>query len=385
MRLTVRQEDFHRGLAAVVRAAPFPKSIPVTGNILLEASGGRLTLTATDAETLFIAYAVDAEVEEDGAIALPSRLLHDFIAEILPGRVNLALNKGSSRMSIACARNEASIKGRAAEEFPPLPPADGGTDIPFRRAVLRRSIGLVDFAAATDDTRPALSGVHFSIRGGTLRLAAADGFRLAVSTTDLPDADSPEREAVVPARALGELVRLLGEGGGAGMGWMTFNEAATQVLFDLGHARLGAQLVQAPFPGYEQLIPDGPATLAEAGREEFEHHARSASIFARDGSGAVRLAAVPGGGGAIGRITVSAQGDPDGDGSGVSEGLIGAMVEGAEAKTALNARYLVDVLRKLDCGRVKIGIGFVSDPVAVRPAAGGDDYVHVLMPMFVQW
>ena len=382
MRLTVQQEDFRRGLDAAARAVPSRIVLPMTGNILLEAAGGKLKLTATDAETVFISYAVDAEVEEGGAFALPSRLLRDFVATLSDGRIALTLDAGSRRMGFSCTSDEAWIAGQPAEDFPPIPPADGETDIPFHRAVLRRSIGLVAFAASTDDANPALSGVHFDVRDGTLRLAAADGFRLAVSTFDLPAADSPARKAIVPARALGELARLLGEG--AGMGSMTFNEAGTQALFDLGYARLGAQLVQASFPDYERLIPGASATRAEVGRKEFEDKARSASIFARDGSGAARIAAAPGEGGTFGRLSVSARGDPEGDGG--SEGRIDALVEGAEAKVALNARYLLDVLRALDCQRAEIGIDSASSPVVVRPADGrDDDYVHVLMPMFVQW
>ena len=429
MRLNVQQEDLHRGLRAVSRAVPARSTLPITSNILIEAVGGSLKLSATDAETIAITYTVGAEVEEDGAITLPSRLLSDFVATLPPESIELSLAERSRQVSLVCARNEASIGGMAAEDFPPIPPVEDGDTIPLDPGALRRSIDYVAFAAATDDSRPVLTGVHFGIREGALKLAAADGFRLAVHTVAL-SGDAPEREAIVPARALDELGRLLTErarlserhrlidrirrdtdvaeadetdeeaprriGDAAeqlpdadsaqdeDMVRMTFNAASTQVLFDLGHATLSAQLVQGSFPNYEQLIPTSHTTRTEVGLGEFTRETRIASIFARDGSGIVRLVASPGADGAPGQLTVTARGEQGGDQGGSNEGLIDALVEGEEAKIAFNSRYLTEVLQAIGSDRVTIETTSPSSPGVLRPV-GDDDYVHVVMPMFVQW
>ena len=423
MRLTVQQEALHRGLSAVSRAVPARSTLPITSNILIEAGGGSLKLSATDAETIAITYAVKAEVEEDGAITLPSRLLSDFVATLPPEPIEISLAERSRQVSLVCARNEASIGGMAAEDFPPIPPVEDGDTIPLDREALRRSIDYVAFAAATDDSRPVLTGVHFGIREGALKLAAADGFRLAVHTIGLPG-EVPEREAVVPARALTELNRLLGErrvraiaevrrtadaaetsageevpdhlreqadeleetrGGEGGPDVsMTFNATSTQVLFDLGHATLSAQLVQGTFPNYEQLIPTSHATRTEVGLGEFTRETRIASIFARDGSGIVRLVASPGADGAPGQLAVTARGEQGGEQGGSNEGRIDALVEGEEAKIAFNSRYLIEVLNAIGSERVAIETSSPSSPGVLRPV-GDDDYVHVVMPMFVQW
>ena len=429
MRLNVQQEDLHRGLRAVSRAVPARSTLPITSNILIEAAGGSLKLSATDAETIAITYTVGAEVEEDGAITLPSRLLSDFVATLPPESIELSLAERSRQVSLVCARNEASIGGMAAEDFPPIPPVEDGDTIPLDPGALRRSIDYVAFAAATDDSRPVLTGVHFGIREGALKLAAADGFRLAVHTVAL-SGDAPEREAIVPARALDELGRLLTErarlserhrlidrirrdadvaeadetdeeaprrigdaaeqlpdadsGQDEDMVRMTFNAASTQVLFDLGHATLSAQLVQGSFPNYEQLIPTSHTTRTEVGLGEFTRETRIASIFARDGSGIVRLVASPGADGAPGQLTVTARGESGGDQGGSNEGLIDALVEGEEAKIAFNSRYLTEVLQAIGSDRVTIETTSPSSPGVLRPV-GDDDYVHVVMPMFVQW
>ena len=377
MRLTVQQEDLHRGLSAVSRAVPARSTLPITGNILLEAEGDRLTLSATDVETIVITYTVAAEVTEAGAITLPSRLLSDFVATLPPQPIELSLAERSRQVSLSCARNEASIGGQDAEDFPPIPSVDDSGSLELDADAIRRAISQVVFAAATDDSRPVLTGVHFAIRGDALKLAAADGFRLAVHSLEVPPGTS-EREAIVPARALGELARLLTEV--ADPITITFNAANTQVLVNLGHATLIAQLIQGTFPNYEQLIPSGHVTRTEIAVGEFMRETRIASIFARDGSGIVRLVASPGENGSPGRLLVTARAEEVGN----NEGEIDALVEGEEAKIAFNSRYLIEVLGALDSDRVAIETSSPSSPGVLRPV-GDEDYVHVVMPMFVQW
>ena len=376
MQLNVQQEDLNRGLSAVARAVPTRSTLPITNNILLEAEGDQRTLSATDAETIAITYRIASAITEPGAITLPSRLLSDFVATLPPQPIDISLAERSRQVSLSCARNEASIGGQAADEFPPIPPVEDGDTIQIEADALRHSINQVAFAAATDDSRPVLTGVHFALRDGSLRLAAADGFRLAVNTIEVGE-DSADREAIVPARALNELARLLPEV--REQISVTFNPAGTQVLFDLGHATLIAQLIQGTFPNYEQLIPSSHGTRTEVTVSEFMRETRIASIFARDGSGIVRLVATPGDG-STGRLTVTARAEEVGN----NEGEIDALVEGEEARIAFNSRYLIEVLGALDSDRVAIETSSPSSPGVIRPVPD-DGYVHVVMPMFVQW
>lgn len=377
MQLTVQQEDLHRGLSAVSRAVPARSSLPIAGHILLETGDSNLTLSATDAETIAITYTIPSDIDETGSITLPSRLLSDFVASLPQQPISLSLAERSRQVSLSCARNEASIGGQSADDFPPIPPVEDGDSLALDPAALRRAINQVVFAAATDNSRPVLTGVHFGIKGSQLRLAAADGFRLAVHTMEL-EGSPPEREAIVPARALGELARMLAEVDDAVE--MRFNAVGTQVLFDLGHATLSATLLQGTFPNYDQLIPSTHATRTEIAVAEFMRETRIASIFARDGSGIVRLVATPGEGGAPGRLLITARAEELGN----NEGELDAMIDGEEAKIAFNSRYLTEVLQVLDADRVAVETSSPSSPGVLRPV-GDDRYTHVVMPMFVQW
>jgi len=377
MRLTCEQEELNRGLSAVARAIPTRSTLAITQHILLEAEDDRITLSATDAETIAITYTIAASVQEPGGITMPSRLLSDFVATLPHESIEMTLAERSRQVSLSCARNEASIGGMDPDDFPPIPPVDDSATVRVDAARLRRALEQVVFAAATDDSRPVLTGVHFAMAKEELRLAAADGFRLAVHTMELPP-EGPERAVIIPARALGQLTSLLAEAEGEVV--MTFNAANTQVQFDLGHAKLVAQLIQGTFPNYDQLIPNDFSTRTEVSVAEFTRETRIGQIFARDGSGIVRLTANPGENVSTGRLLITARAEDVGN----NDGEIDAVVEGEEAQIAFNGRYLRDVLEVMNTDRVAIETSSSSSPGVLRPV-GDDNYIHVVMPMFVQW
>ncbi len=377
MRVTCQQDQLHRALSAVSRAVPARSVLPITQHILVVAEETSIKLSATDAETIAITYTIPAHVIQPGSITMPSRLLSDFVATLPRDEIEMALAERSRQVSLSCARNAASIGGMDPDEFPPIPTVEGASAAEIAPEKLREALEHVVFAAATDDSRPVLTGVDFAIGPSGIRLAAADGFRLAVFRLDLEGAGQ-EREVIVPARALGELSRLLAEAERPVR--MTVNNAQTQVLFDLGHATLIANLIQGTFPNYQQLIPASSATHTEVTVKEFQQETRLASIFARDGSGIVRLIATPGAAGSPGRLLVTARAEEVGN----NEGEIDAVVTGEEAKIAFNSRYLMEVLNVLNTDRVAIETSSPSAPGVLRPV-GDDRYVHVVMPMFVQW
>lgn len=107
---------------------------------------------------------------------------------------------------------------------------------------------------------------------------------------------------------------------------------------------------------------------------------KTASIFARDGSGIVRLVITPGSELTPGKVTISARSEEIGD----DVGEIDAIVEGEEAKIAFNGKYLIEVVSVLREAQVAVETTTPSSPGVIRPV-GVDNYIHVIMPMFVQW
>jgi DNA polymerase-3 subunit beta len=370
MKLSCLQENLNRGLGVVGRAVATRTTLPITNNVLLATEKSRLKLVATNLE-MAISCWIGAKVEEEGAITVPARLLTEFVSSLPTEKVEIALSPQTKTLGLKCARFEARISGIDAKDFPPIPKVADGITTKVEVEELRQGITQVAFAAATEESRPVLTGVDAKFEGDSLTLAAADGFRLAVYKLPLAAPVSKETEAIIPARALSELSRLIADEEAVEI---TVNSAKGQALFRLKNIELVSQLVQGTFPNYAQLIPQGYTTRAVVSVSDFLRATKTASIFARDGSGIVRLMIAPG------KLVISARSEEIGD----DVGEIDAEVEGEEAKIAFNGKYLTEVLSVLRESQVALEATNPSSPGVVRPV-GVDNYIHVVMPMFVQW
>ncbi len=377
MKLSCLQENLARGLGIVGRAVATRTTLPITGHVLIATEGGRLKLSATNLEIALTCW-IGAQVEEEGAITIPARLLTDFVNSLPTEKIDMTLPARSRQLRLVCARNEATIGGMDADDFPPIPRVEGGAGMEIDPKSLHQAMTQVVFAAATDDSRPVLTGVHTLMEDTELTFAAADGFRLSVYNLPLPKAISERTEVIIPARALNEVNRLLSDEEEPVQ--MTLNANKTQVLFRLKNVELVSQLIQGTFPNYSQLIPQGHTSKAVVSVADFLRETRIASIFARDGSGIVRIQFAPGEELTPGKMTISARAEEIGD----NLGELDAVVEGEEAKIAFNGKYLQDVLQVLEGGQVALEMTSSSSPGVLRPV-GVENYVHVIMPMFVQW
>ena len=221
------------------------------------------------------------------------------------------------------------------------------------------------------------------IEGDRFSLAAADGFRLAVHHGALLAPVESEIKVIIPAKTLNELNRLLGDREEPVDIMMT--PAKGQVMFRVRGGEtveMVSQLLQGSFPNYEQLIPDKHDTRATLDLPALLRAVRTAAIFARDGSNIIRLEMVPdNGGGPGGKVIVSARSEEVGDNQ---DEVDADGIEGKEGKVAFNSRYLLDVLSVLERGKVALETTSSSSPGVFKPI-DSEDYIHVVMPMFVQW
>jgi len=377
MKLSCLQENLSRGLGIVGRAAAVRSTLPITQNILLAAEQSRLKLVATNLEMATTCW-VGAKIEQDGITTIPARLLIDFVNSLPNELIEITLPDNSHTLEISSGRFQAHINGIDAQDFPPIPDVSDGMAANIESNALREGITQVAFAAATEESRPVLTGINAEFEGEQLKLVGADGFRLAVHETALNSAVKEKTTVIIPTRTLSELNRLLGEQEEPVE--ITINQQKSQALFRLKNAELVSQLIQGSFPDYSQVIPQSYTTRAVVDVSEFLRVIKMSSIFARDSSGIIRLVIAPGAELIPGKVTVSAQAEEVGGNT--SE--IDAIVDGEEAKIAFNARYLSDVLSIIHQAQVAIETTTSSSPGIIRPV-GVDNYIHVIMPMFVQW
>ena len=375
MRVSCLQENLAKGLSVVGRAVATRSTLPVLSNVMLATDNGRLKLSATDLE-IGINCWVGAKVEEDGATTVPARSFIDLVNSLPPERIDMELVVRTQTLNLKCARYEANLKGIDAQEFPLIPSLEEGEgQITLQPTAFKRMIEQVVLAAATDESRPILTGVLAKFEGNKLTLAAADGFRLSVRTAEIPVETEPV-SVIIPARALAELARISTDEEDI---TLVITPTRKQALFHAPNVDLVSQLIEGNFPDYQQIIPRSYTTRTVVNTNSLLRACKTANIFARDAANIVRLQIAPGGELAPGHITIAATSAELGD----NVGEIDASIEGDAIEIAFNVKYLIDVLSVMDSAQVVLETTTSSSPGVIRPV-GDVDFVHVIMPMHVR-
>ncbi|MBI3762297.1 MAG: DNA polymerase III subunit beta [Chloroflexi bacterium] len=373
MKVSCLQENLAKGLSIVSRAVAARSTLPVLGNILLASDQGRIKLSATNLELGITAW-VGGKIEEDGATTVPAKTFVDLVNTLPADKVEMAYAVRTQSLNVKCGAFNNDIKCIDAQEFPIVPQADLDNGIQLNVEDLREMIGHVVFAAATDDSRPILTGVLAKIIGGEVTLAAADGFRLAVRTAHLSAPTGEPISAIIPARALAELGRVSGDQKDPVVMTLPLNRG--QVIFHLSNVELVSQLIEGTYPDYQQIIPRSYATRTVMPTASFRKACKAADIFAREAANTARVRVTPGGDLQPGQVEVSATSAETGS----NEATVDATVEGQPIEIAFNVRYLLDVLNVIDTENVALETSTATSPGVLRPV-GRDDYLYVAMPM----
>jgi len=377
VKLTCKQQDLAKGLSTVSHAVSTRSTLPILSHILVATEGDAIRLSATNLE-IGITCRVPAAIQEEGTTTVPARLFTDFINNLPPAGVELALQSGTQSLKVSGQRSQATIRGMDPGEFPTIPGVEGSEPaVTLDCAELRSMIGMTVFAAATDDARPVFTGVLARVRDNTLTFAAADSFRLAVMRAPLAGGEAAAGDVLIPARTLTELARILPPEGSV---QMIVTPNRNQVLFRSGDLNLVSNLIAGQFPNFEAILPKSHATRVTLPLEDFRQATKTASLFARDSANIVRVKVYAGESGGLtpGSLTLEATAEDYGD----STSKLEAAVDGPGLEIIFNVKYLTDVLAVLEGGDVALELNSSQQPGVVK-ASGElrDRYTYVIMPM----
>lgn len=345
-------------------------TLPILSNILLRTEGGRLKLTATNLEVGINSW-VQAKVEDEGSITVPAKLFTDFVNSLPPAQIELSLNVRTKTLHLKSGAYEANMKGLDAEEFPIIPALPEKPNTKVAQNVLRRMINEVAFVAATDDSRPVLTGVLTTFEGEQLTLAAADPYRLSVRTGELLQEMAEKLEVIIPAKSLFEVARIIEDVDAPVEISITPNRS--QVIFHTPEADLVSRVIEGQFPNYRQVIPTTSSTRVVVPRDELLKATRLASLFARDAANIVRFQVDPT---SESPLIISATAAEIGD----NTGRIEATVEGQPTTIAFNSRFVQDALSSLAAPEIALELGGPLAPGVVK-IVGDESYLHVVMPL----
>ena len=362
MKATCAKDELTRSLSLVGRAVSTRAAVQVLGGVLIRAGEGRLELAATDME-LSLRLSVDCDVEGEGAVVAPGRLLVD-LARLLPeGEVVLEQEADRGMLSVTCGSASYRLNTYSAEDFPKLPDVASAQTFTVDRAAFLETVSRVARAASRDESRPVLTGVMVQFAGGKLVMAATDSYRMSVKETDLPGAAASELEAIVPARSLTELGRIAQDTEDLLVGVQE-----NHVVFGADDVWLTTRRIDGQFPNHKQLIPETFEHEVALPREEFLEVVRRASVMAQRNS-PLRLRF------AEGEVTVSAQTQDVGE----ARESMPVPFTGEPLEIGFNPEFLRDGLESVDSEEVALRLISPLRPGLLHSA--DDDFSYLIMPI----
>ncbi len=361
LRITCTKAELVQGLGVVGRAVSSRTAIQILSGVLLEASGGKLRLAATDME-LSLQVSVPAKVEGDGAIVLPGRTLVD-ISRLLPAdEVTIEHRAAESVVHIESGTASYTLNTYNPEDFPRLPDLEEAQTFAVDREALLGTIGRVARAASRDEARPVLTALLVQFARDKLVMAGTDGYRLAVKETTLT-APAPELEAIVPSRALQELSRIAGDSGEVAVGVQE-----NQVFFSVDGVWLTTRRIDGQFPNYRQLLPETFEHELTMPRAELLDVVRRAAVMIQRATPLqLRFAE--------GEITVAARTHEVGE----SRESMPVAYTGEPLEIGFNAEFLREGLESVEGDDVHVKLISPLRPAVLTDEGG--DFTYLVMPI----
>ncbi len=369
MEFTVSKADLVRELNLSQGVVEKKTTIPILSNILLEAKGGRVILTATDLE-LGIRCSCPAKVKKEGAGTVPAKKLLDFV-RLLPDTDITIKFLENHWANITCGRSRTKMAGMSRESFPELPQIPAATNqIPA--GVLSSMIAKTIFAISMEESRFTLNGALLLIRPEGVVMVSTDGHRLAYveSTAQTGDDNRPFR-ALVPRKAMAEILKLSQDGEADAKAAISGDD--NHLFFQFGDRLLITRKLTGNFPDYERVLPKDHTQVVTLQRDEIKSAVERVSQFADERSRAIRVQFQPG---EVKVFTSSVE-------TGESEESVPATYAGPEIDIGFNAQYLLDFLRAISQEQVSFELKDQKSAGEMRPAGdvGSYRYRYVVMPM----
>jgi len=369
MEFTVSKADLVRELSLSQGVVEKKTTIPILSNVLLEAAGDRVSLTATDLE-LGIRCSCPARVKKEGAGTVPARKLLDFVRLLPEGDVNMKFLE-NHWASITCGRSKTRIAGMSRESFPELPQMpEPIAEIPVK--TLSVLIARAQFAISMEESRFTLNGALMLLRPEGLTMVATDGHRLAFTQAAPADSGQVHQNyrALIPKKAMGELVKLADSEPEA---TATFAGDDNHLFFQVGQRLLITRKLTGNFPDYERVLPKDHGLRATLQKDEIRAAIERVAQFADERSRAIRVQFTN----AEVRIFSSSVE------MGESEESVNCEYQGPDLEIGFNAQYLLDFLRVIPQDQVAFELKDQKSAGELRPAGEGikDQYRYVVMPM----
>jgi DNA polymerase-3 subunit beta len=367
MKVSFLSDNLQKKISFLNHAVSTRGQLPILSNFLLEAKGGKLTVSATDLE-IGIISTISVSVEDEGKITVPAKSFSDLLSNL--GSQKITLETEGESLNLKGEKVKATFQTMSSEDFPKLFEEKGTELINIKKSQIEEYFLRVVFASAQDSARPALSGVMVDKDKDGVLIVATDGYRLSLQKNALKTKEDLKKPLVVPSRIIRELLSVKEDEDAVKI---FVSEKNNQVIFTQGETVLIGRLIDAPYPPYEKIIPTDFSTKAEVSREELLNAIKISSVFARESANIIKISV------SKNKITVSANSPSVGEDSADVE----ARVIGEENEIAFNAKYVLDILSVLDKEDIIFEMTGPLNPGVFR-LKEDNTFLHLVMPIRVQ-
>lgn len=374
MEFTISKSDLVRELSLSQGVVERKTTIPILSNVLIEANEDRVTLTATDLE-LGIRCSCPARVKKGGAGTIPARKLLDYV-RLLPEADLTFKFLENHWANITCGRSKTKMAGMSRESFPELPPMpEIIAEIPAKQ--LASMIARTMFAISMEESRFTLNGALLLLKNDGLTMVATDGHRLAFVANAHQNGDGGPHQnfrALIPRKAMGEIVKLAEESGADSK--IRFTGDDNHLFFQFADRLLITRKLTGNFPDYERVLPQDNINVAKLAKSEIRSAIERVAQFADERSRAIRVQFAPG------EVRVFSSSVETGE----SEESVPTEYDGPEMEIGFNAQYLLDFLRVIPQDQVSFALKDQKSAGEMQPSAAADNvdkdsYRYVIMPM----
>ncbi|PWL80055.1 DNA polymerase III subunit beta [Candidatus Gastranaerophilales bacterium] len=373
MKFFVKKEDLYNGIKIVERATSMKALQPVLLNILIETvDKGTIRLVATDLDLTVVAL-VDAQVEVEGRITLPSKTLNEIVSKLGDKLITFDMNEGENVVNITCQNSKFDIIGISANEFPPEVynvETDEANSFDIAIKPLTKAVRQAGFAAANYESSNLLSGIVCDISGETLEIASTDGNRLARVREKIENKDSRTSQLIIPSKTLNEFIKMSAFIEEESVKLYT---ERTKLIIKSERTMTVSRLLEGQYPKYNQLIPNESPKEALVSVSSLISALERVSIMVNDKTSIVKLAF------SQGKLKLSAD-TPD---SGKSEEELEIVYNAEDLDIAFNYKFVLEALKNMDCDNVKIGLNTSLSATVLRPDCE-DDFVCLIMPVQIR-
>jgi DNA polymerase-3 subunit beta len=366
MDFSILRDDLYKALQKVTNVIPAKTTIEILYNVLLYTEENMLKIIATDLEITQLSWC-KCKVKEEGAIAIPGKLLIDILREMPDTELNFKIDN-NFKIELKSSFGEYKLSGQNKNDYPSVPALDSEESVNIKNKHFKRMIEKTLFACSTDNLRPALTGVFCQIYNDHFRMVSTDGHRL-VKIVNNDFSSEVQREIVIPTRALNLVARNLSEEGD-----QKIVLGKSHILFNFTDTLIYSRIINEPYPDYERVIPENNSKNIVVKRDEIVASVKRVSLFSNPISAQVKLNVNEN------KINIFAQ---DIDFGGEAHEVVGCQYSSPELEIAYNANYLLDVFRHIDTENIRFTMETSDGPGLVYPQeqSENEELLMLIMPV----